>query len=227
MAIFTALFAATLSTNAALVEGAPKWATLAKINRVADRIERALEWDIRRVRVRWFSNADQFAQAHNLKGDGTANILAVTHKQRGEILIGPLVTPDKFEGVLGHEFAHVIIYQKYKTAIPPWLEEGLANQVAGRKTVEWKAVRIFLEANPEFDVRTLGHPFKTETANLSVALQYSISTALMQTIASRCRVYDLLQMSVGYSVDTYLKNLCQIDDLNTAFRRYVFKNAGA
>lgn len=218
-----------LVTNAASFENAPKWLTALRVNRVVDHVVYEIPWSIHRVRVRWFDSASEFAAAHGLKSDGSSNILAVTKKNENEMDIGPGVNTKNFDGVFGHELVHVIISQKYGIgAIPPWLEEGLANYTAKRNDVRFVEIKKYLNEHPDFDVRTLGHPFSGNTVpGVSADLQYSMSTVLMQSIAAHCDAYDLLQMATGKgnSVEGWLEKICDISDLNKTFRDYVAKRA--
>ena len=111
------------------------------MNKVVDKIQTMLEWDIRKHRA-VASDEKDFEKAHGLPvaGDGST-ILAVTIKPANTIHIGPNVRESNFDGVLGHELGHVIMYQKYKTAIPSWIEEGLANYAA-------KTRRLITDTSP-------------------------------------------------------------------------------
>ncbi len=57
---------AELLTNCARFNEAPKWLSLSRVNRVADNVSRIMEWDIRRVEVRWYQNQKDFEKAHSL-----------------------------------------------------------------------------------------------------------------------------------------------------------------
>ncbi|MBI3544388.1 MAG: hypothetical protein HY075_14040 [Deltaproteobacteria bacterium] len=215
--------AAELLTNEVAIHDAPKWLTAARVNKVVQKVQRMLEWDIRKVEVRWHSNESEFAAAHGLPvvRDGTAQILAVSKKSENTIHVGPRVDTTNFDGTFGHELAHVIVYQKYKTAIPVWLEEGLANYSAKNSTVDYK----YLSTQPDVDVKAMGHPFGGKGPG--PRFHYMASTALMEMIASKCDIHELLQLSVGEKLESYLDTFCGISDLNAEFRRFVKRKAGS
>jgi hypothetical protein len=204
------------------MSGAPAWLKAARVDKVVGQIQRALDWDIRRISVRWYADQAEFQAAH---GFGPS-VLAFSLKSDSTVHIGPRVTPADFDSVFGHELVHIILGQKYKSAVPTWLEEGLANYLARRGEVDyaWIAKRI-----PP-DMRALGHPFKalsTEggaesgSAGDAARAHYQLSRALVEMIASRCRIEDLLQLSVGKNLDTYLGTYCSISDLNADFHKWV------
>lgn len=206
--------AVQFETNHLSVTGAPGWVTESRVDRVTEKVQRALEWDIRKVRVRFYSDRAEFARAHGL-GAKDAMVLAASKKTENIILIGPDLDAQNFDGTFGHELAHIIMYQKYKDAIPKWLEEGLANYVSKKTSIDYR----WLAAQPQVsDVRSLGHPFG---GGSSVKYHYAASTALMDFIASKCRVSDLLQLSVGEKLESYLGTFCGIVDLNGEFKNFV------
>lgn len=212
-----------VTTNSVSIADAPKWLTAARVNKVSGQIERALEWDIRRVRVRWFTSDSEFSKAVGLPGD-TSSVLAVAKRNENAIYIGPRVKNENFDAVFGHELAHVIMFQKYKDAIPKWLEEGLANYVAKRGEIDYR----FLAANENFDVRSMTHPFQAASGKSSdPKLHYMASSAVMHMIASKCRIHDLLQLSVGHGLEKYLSTFCRIPDLNAEFAKWVKRKANA
>jgi hypothetical protein len=179
-----------------------------------------LEWDIRKVTVRWYASEKDFTQAHGLlSGDGS-QVLAISIKPRNAIYIGPQVDDKAFDGTFGHELVHTIVYQKYKLAIPAWLEEGLANYAAKNAEADYK----FLASRPFVDVKKLVHPFSAGGPGPRYA--YAASTALMQMIASHCDVHELLQLSVGEKLEAYLGTFCGIDDVNGEFQKFVKRKAG-
>lgn len=202
---------ASVTTNEVSAPEAPDWLAPAKVNAVVDRIERFLEWDIRRVTVRWFADPAEFQKAHGYDG----SVLAVSRKSDNTVLVGPKVTKDNFASVFGHELVHVILFQKYGAAIPGWLEEGLANFVAQHGTVDY----AWLGSQPAIDVRSMQHPFKATPAG--VRYHYMASTALMELIAAKCDVHSLLQLSMGSKLENYLSTFCGITDLNSAFQDWL------
>ena len=119
-------FAAELEINAVRMIDQPAWVTRPRVERTIDRIQTELEWSIRRTPVRWFTGQAKFERAHGLG----PLAMAVTLNADASILLGPKVTPENFDRTFAHELVHVILRQKYKDAVPKWLEEGLANHLA-------------------------------------------------------------------------------------------------
>lgn len=212
--------AQTINTNSAHVEKAPPWATSSRVDRVADKISTALEWDIRKINVTFFSDQQTFIKAHGLD----ASVLAYTIKPQNLVGIGPLVTPANFDQVFGHELVHVILYQKYKDAVPGWLEEGLANYTVKYGKVDY----AWLASMPERDFTSLTHPFSAggRLGAGGPRYAYQASQALMEMIATHCEIKDLVTMSVGKKLESYLPTLCEIKDLNGEFRKWIKKKAG-
>lgn len=201
---------AVLETNSVRMLNAPAWITAAQVRRVSTKIENFLEWDIRRVQVLWYTDSMAFSKAHGLG----PSVLAATDRKSHQIHMGPAVTAKNFEGIFGHELAHVIVIQKYKTAIPAWLEEGLANYVSEMDVINFD----FLNSQPYQPVATLTHPYKSGE---DPRYHYQASTALMKMIAQKCPIKDLLQLSVGKKIETYLKTFCEINDLDASFRKWL------
>lgn len=217
---------AGMLTNAVEMTGAPPWLKARRVEKVTERIERALEWNVRRVRVFWYSNEGDFIRAHGFD----ASVLAFTRRADGSVHLGRLVNDANFDGVFGHELAHVILLQKYRDAIPKWLEEGLANHVARRGGVDYK----YLAGAPATDVRSLVHPFQAVSTGegppaggQGVRYHYMASTALIEMIASKCSLHSLLQLSVGEKLEGYLATFCRVSDVNASFREWVKRKAGA
>ncbi|MEW6057068.1 MAG: hypothetical protein AB1540_10680 [Bdellovibrionota bacterium] len=206
--------AVEIQTNAVVVSQAPVWLTRLEVQRVVDRVERFLEWDIRRISVRWYSDQGQFEKVH---GFGPA-VLAIAKRSDHSVHVGPKVQKENFAKVFGHELAHVVLFQKYKDAVPKWLEEGLANYVSKHGMIDYK----LLGAQPLSDVKALEHPFGSGQApKVEPKVHYMASTALMEMIASRCRIHDLLQLSVGQKLERYLSTFCGIADLNLEYKKWV------
>ncbi len=205
---------AEVETNSIRMHGAPTWLTQSRVERVTDKIEAALEWPIKRVTVVWHFNAQEFQAVH---GFGPT-VLAVAKGPENIVHLGPLVTQKNFDATFGHELVHVILYQKYKAAIPKWLEEGMASYISGERRVNYK----WLASQPKIEVTKLTHPFKGAFESQH---HYQLSTAVMEMIASRCPLQDLLQLSVGKSLTTYLETFCEIKDINAAFNEYLKKKA--
>lgn len=110
----------------------------------------------------------------------------------------------------------VIIFQKYKESIPQWLEEGLANFISksGPVNYKWLGKQPFPK-----DVRDLTHPFSGDLDLLHY--HYEGSQALAEMIASRCDIKNLLRLSVGRKMESYLDTYCRINDLNSAFQKWI------
>lgn len=205
-----------IQTNAVNMPKAPEWLTRIRVEKVTDRMQTKLEWTIRKIEVRWYTDKESFQRSHSL-GPG---VDAVTNKSTGIVHIGPDVTSADFDAVFGHELVHVILSQKYKSAIPPWIEEGLANHLAERNKVDY----AWLVKQPfPADVRKLVHPFSA-TIN-SPRYHYQASHALAQMIAKKCDMENLLRLSVGRNMDDYLGTYCEIKDLNAEFKKWVQRNA--
>lgn len=210
--------AGRILTNEIRMDQAPQWLEERQVQRVVRKIQRALEWDIRRINVTWYWNQQKFENVHRLG----KSVLAFARKSDSTVHLGPAVNRHNFDSVFGHELVHVILGQKYKDAIPKWLEEGLANHAAGRGSVNYR--RLARQSLPE-DVRSLSHPFGKTTS--TAELHYEISQALVEFIASKCRLRDLLQLSVGKGLERYLSTYCEIRDLNLEFRGWVRKKGSS
>src|SRR3954465_15268142 len=164
-------FAATVSTNEVVMTDAPSWVTEARLDRIVSKIQGFLEWDIRKIQVRYYSDQAAFEQAHGL---GPVPI-AVSKRADNSVHLGPKVTKEIFDTTFGHELVHIILFQKYKDAIPSWLDEGLANFVAQHGRVDYK----WLAMQPPGDVRLLTHPYRDSTGGTDLArFHYQTATAL-------------------------------------------------
>src|SRR5690606_14376126 len=110
---------------------------------------------------------------------------------------------------------------KYKSAIPKWLEEGLANHLSRAKKVDyrWLASQPFPE-----DVRDLAHPFKGDASQVSY--RYKASQAFAEMLDKKCDLQNLIRLSVERNMEDYIRRYCEIPDLNLAFREWVKKQAG-
>ncbi|HEX7673979.1 MAG TPA: hypothetical protein VF412_07405 [Bdellovibrio sp.] len=205
-------FAAELQTNSTYSADSPKWVTKGRIDKTTERIQSFMEWDIHRVTLTWYSSQEKFEQAHKLG----PSVLAVSRKGDNTVLLGPRVNADNFDRIFGHELVHVISYQKYKEAIPKWLEEGLANFVAKNGAVDYKWL-----ANRPFpkDVRELTHPFNGNQETLRY--HYEASQALAEMISAKCDLRNLLRLSVGQKMESYLDTYCNIKDLNSSYQQWI------
>src|SRR4051812_30795849 len=151
---------ATISTNEIEMTGAPAWVTRSRVEQVVARVQKFMEWDIRRVPVQWYSAQAAFEAVHRLG----PYPLAFSRRSDMSVHLGPRVSSATFDSTFGHELVHIVLYQKYKNSIPVWLDEGLANYVAKHGSVDY----AWLSRQPAFDVRSLGHPFKGPSADGSV-----------------------------------------------------------
>jgi hypothetical protein len=208
-------FAQSIDTNAVHMTDAPAWLTSNRVDNVVDHVQNKLEWDIRKINVVWYSDQKQFEKLHGF-GD---TVLAFSQKNTGTIAIGPRIDNSNFDSIFGHELVHMILYQKYKSAIPGWLEEGLANYIGQNSKVDY----VWLQSQPHPDVRTMTHPFKSHVQ--SPRYQYQASTAVIEMLASKCGLDDLLQLSVGSNLEHYIATTCEINDVNQAFNSWVSEKA--
>lgn len=202
---------ADLRINSMSFKNAPSWLSERRLEKVVSRIESVLEWDIRRIQVERISSQAEFEKIH---GWGPA-VLALAYPGSHRIQVGPKVTDESFDSVFGHELAHVIMFQKYKRAIPKWLEEGVANYAGRKGTVDYS----WLSKQGDQDVTALTHPFLDPKTGMR--FHYMASTALVEMIASKCRLMDLLQLSVSKKLEIYLPTFCGIRDVNADFRAWV------
>tara|TARA_B110001454_G_scaffold219197_1_gene251420 strand:- start:10253 stop:10936 length:684 start_codon:yes stop_codon:yes gene_type:complete len=214
---FTLLFASTgfsadLLTNCARFNEAPKWLNLSRVNRIADSVTRIMEWDIRRVDVKWYQNQKEFEAAHSLG----PMALAVTQRGQNRILLGPKVVDSNFDRVFGHELVHITSAQKYKDAIPKWLEEGMANHIANFGKVDYKSMA---KLSLPKDVTKMTHPMKGNEQD--ILNHYTTSQALAEMLNARCDFRNLLRLSVQRKMEDYLEKVCRISDINQTFQKWV------
>lgn len=204
-------------TNALVMDEAPLWLKRTRVEKVTAKIQRELEWSIRRIQVIWHTDESEFQAFHK---NGSA-VLAVARKSENSVHLGPRVNSENFDQVFGHELVHVIIYQKYKTAIPKWLEEGLANHIAkqGKVDYEW----LVKQELPK-DVTQLNHPFRGSKNDVYV--HYMTSQALAEMISRKCSLPTLLQLSLERKLENYLATYCEIKDLDADFQKWVKRKAG-
>ncbi|MGK5082754.1 hypothetical protein WDW37_05555 [Bdellovibrionota bacterium FG-1] len=205
--------------NEAHFDNAPKWLKPSTAQRVVDAMDAKLEWDIRKIQVQYHENQEEFRKLHGFDD----SVLAFTRGTDTSVHLGPRVVESNFESVFGHELVHVILRQKYKNAIPRWLEEGLANYLSKHGKVDY----AWLASQPTRDVYSLAHPFaearpvSTEGARGGARYHYQASQALMEMLATHCPPQDLLQLSVGKKLESYLPTLCGIQDLNAEFKAWL------
>lgn len=206
------------TTNNLEFRGAPAWLTQSRIERVTDRMQDKLEWQVRRVPVTYYEDPEGYARAQSL--GPMADAVTIFRGDRAEVHIGPSVRNDDFDAVLGHELVHVILGQKYKGAIPKWFEEGLANHYAKRGRIDyaWLSRQTF-----PADVQELAHPFQGSAA--MIGYRYKASQALAEMLDKKCGLENLIRLSVQRKMEDYVKSYCEIKDLNAAFRDWVKKRS--
>ncbi len=211
------LESAELLTNCAHFTDAPKWLTLSRVNKAAEPIENFMEWSTRRVKVTWYNDQTSFEKAHGL---GPA-AMAVTFKNENKIILGPKVTEQNFNQVFGHELVHVISGQKYKDAIPRWLEEGIANFLSKNGKVNYPALLKFELS----DVSDLAHPMRGSADQIH--LRYQASQALAEMLSAKCDFRNLMRLSVQRKMQDYLKNICRVPDVNVAYQKWIKEKSGS
>jgi hypothetical protein len=202
-----------IETNWVHSSNAPEWLMRSRVERVVEHIQPKLEWDIRKIELVFYSDQQSFARSHTL---GPVAI-AVTNTATNTVRLGPKVNSQNFDAVFGHELVHVILFQKYKAAIPKWFEEGLANYLAQQGHVDY----TWLSKQPiPPDVRALVHPYEIQDP-VQIKYRYQASQALVEMIAKKCDLTNLLRLSVGEKMDSYLDTYCGIPDLNAAYRQWL------
>lgn len=212
-----------IDTNTAHSDNAPAWVTGSRVDSIQDKVSDKLGGsDFHKIKLSFYTDQAAFRKAHGF--DDT--VLAFTIKPENSVSIGPRVTTADFDPIFGHELVHVILYQKYKNAVPSWLEEGLANYLVHYGKVDYR----WLATQPDRDVSLLAHPFgfngrATPLGPGGARYAYQASQALMEMIATHCEVTDLVSMSVGKKLEDYLPTMCGIDDLNGEFRKWIKSKA--
>ena len=201
-----------ITTNAVYMHNAPQWLSRVRVDKITDRIQMHMEWTIRRIHVYWHHSQEDFAKHHSFG----PRARAITSKSQNTIRLGPQLNNKNFDQIFAHELVHGISFQKYKGVIPLWLEEGLANYFAKKKRVnyKWLAQQTFPK-----DVRQMVH--KASTSRKKAQYHYIASQALAEMLAKKCDLNNLLRLSVERNMDTYIRNYCEISDLNTTFRKWV------
>jgi HPt (histidine-containing phosphotransfer) domain-containing protein len=208
-----------IKTNGISMMNAPAWLTTSRVDKVVERMQGKLEWTIRRVDVFWYPTEAEFEKAQSF---GSA-VSAVTKFANGvaTVHMGPTVSLTDFDQVFGHELVHVIVVQKYGPSIPKWLEEGLANHLAKRGAVDYK----WLAKQPfPSDVHELAHPLKGSAAMISY--RYKASQAMAEMLDKKCDLSNLIRLSVKEEMERRIETLCEIKDLNDAFKTWVKRQAG-
>jgi hypothetical protein len=208
--------AAEIRTNNITFPSPPSWLTARQVEQTTDRIGGKLEWDVRRVQAFWYPTLEAFSKVHGW----ASPFKAFFRPSDSTVHLGPEVTAETFDRTFGHELVHVIFFQKYKGAIPIWLEEGLANYLSQYGVLDY---RWLAQQKGVADVTRLGHP---TDPGIDSHYHYSASTALAEMIAAKCDLFDLLQLSVGKKFETYLRNTCGVEDVNASFHAWVKEKAG-
>jgi hypothetical protein len=208
-------FAKSITTNNVQFENAPEWLNEDQLETATSNINDFLEWDLRRVRAYYHADAAEFDKLTGLKFTADAYF----NPKDSTIHLSPRVGAENFNQIFGHELVHAIFFQKYKGAIPLWLEEGFANFIGKKSVVDYE----WLAAQPKTDVTQLGHSAKTNNAKF----HYAASTALIEMLQDHCSLTDLLQLSVGKKMEVYIGNFCEIRDVNAAYTKWVSDKASA
>ena len=197
-------------TNCCSVENAPDWLSSYTLSDIASDMERDMGWTIRRVNVKFHSTADTFKNAAKL------NFIAAAFYSPSSqtIEFSPVKDLASFSPIFRHELSHVISTQKFKGAIPSWLEEGFANYLGSKYKVDFK----WLASQTLPDPTSLAHPSSDATGS---RMHYQLSTATVEFIASRCSISDLLMLSTGAKLTNYLETFCKIKDLNQGVRDWL------
>jgi hypothetical protein len=170
--------------------------------------------------VYWHKTQEEFNRVQSF-GSAPAAV-TVSTPTKSIIHMGPKVTQANFATVFGHELVHVIINQKYRGAVPKWLEEGLANHLSKSKPVDYHWLAKFPFPN---DIQELAHPMKGATEE--IIYRYSASQAIIEMLAKKCDLDNLLRLSVQRKMENYIETYCEIRDLNAAYREWVKKKASA
>lgn len=212
--LFLNLNAKNFTTNELDVIDAPNWVKKTKVEKVTDRIQNRLEWTIKKTPVRWYSHKDEFAKAHTL--GPAADAVIVKSNSQATIHMGPTINENNYQQILGHELVHLIFFQKYKGAIPQWLEEGFANNLSGQGKVDYKWLS---QQSLPTDIDKMGHPYSGSEDQ--IMMQYKLSQALVEMLAKKCNLQQLLQLSVERKMADYIKSYCGITDINEAIKKWI------
>lgn len=210
----TTALSAELLTNCARFNDSPKWLNLSRVNRIADSVTRIMEWDIRRVEVQWYRNQKEFEAAHSLgtRRDPTEVKIVFCWDQKLSKVISIVL--------LDTELVHITSAQKFKDAIPKWLEEGMANHLANFGKVDYKTMAK--RPLPK-DVTKMNHPMNGSEQD--ILNHYLTSQALAEMLSARCDFRNLLRLSVQRKMEHYLEKVCRISDINQTFQKWVSDQA--
>jgi hypothetical protein len=209
----------TIETNAATFYNAPSWLRRNRAEKIISRLETRLEWNIRRVAVHFYSSPGAFEKAHSLGPYVTA--VSVMDSKAQVVHLGPRVDNVQFDSVFAHELVHIILYQKYKGAVPRWLEEGLANHLAEKAPIDYQWLS---RQTLPVDLReSLQHPLGPNWEQAQ--FKYKASQAFAEMLSKKCDLTNLLRLSVERKMEDYIKTYCEIADINVAFRKWVTEKA--
>jgi len=204
----------TFKTNCCEVTNAPSWLSNYKIQSIASQMETDMGWSIRRVKVIFHDTDVEFQKAGNLNFSANAFFSAA----RQTIEFKPQKDIATFTPTFRHELTHVISNQKYQGGIPAWLEEGFANFIGSKRKVDYK----WLAKQNLPDASSLGHP---QTDSSGAQMHYQLSTATVDMLAKKCNLRDLLMLTTGSKLTSYLETYCKIKDINSAVRDWVKSKA--
>lgn len=207
--------ASRIETNAAYIYNAPKWLKRNRAEKTIRRVQRDLEWSIRRIPVHFHLTAESFTKSHKLGPYVSA--VTIKHPTKTSVELGPLVTDNNFDQIFAHELVHVIAYQKYKNAIPKWLEEGLANHLAKKQAVDYQW--LGQQTLPDNVTEELVHPLGKSQSQ--AIFRYRASQAFAEMLSQKCDLTNLLRLSVERKMESYIKTYCEIPDINAAFKKWV------
>lgn len=200
-----------IETNEIIMRDSPEWLNRSRVEKIIHRIQTKLEWSTRKTAVHWHATEESF-----IKVKGLGRAMAKHLDGVSSIHLGPTINSNNFDEVFGHELVHVIVEQKYKGAIPKWIEEGLANHLANMKPVnyQWLVKQPFPD-----DVKDLAHPFKGSPE--LVSYRYKASQAFAEMLNKKCDLQNLIRLSVQRKMEDYMRTYCEIKDLNQAFKDWV------
>jgi hypothetical protein len=193
-----------IRTNCCIVQQAPAWLNVETVKNTAKRIESRLQWTIRRVTIRFEADPERYKTVSTLQFPTRA----LFNPKNNTVYFGPSINADNFAPTLGHELVHVVFQQKHRKAIPAWLEEGFANFIGAETIADYR----FLNSETIPKITSLGHPNSDPDR---FRMHYQLASAAVDYISSRCKLNDLLMMSVKRSVEDYLQKLCKIKDIDS------------
>lgn len=204
--------AKTLKTGAALMLDAPPWLTEEHVNQVVQEIESKLAWKTKRVTVHWHSAEKAFKKRHNL---GPMIIAVTINTEKGSAIhLGPKINKQNFDSTFGHELVHLVLHQKYKGAIPAWLEEGMAHHLANSGKVDY--AWLSRQSLPH-DIKAIG----VSTGPSAIPYRYMASQALTEMLDEKCNLKTLLQLHVLRRIEHYLSGNCEIADVSRAYKEWI------